>query len=470
MLHVWLMSQQSPLFVWRPEQKTWQPQADWQQIRANFGDSTVCLYFPSRHLQQVSTELSASQLKQLGEAGRQYLFEETSLTPVEQLTVRELHSGMGQQLFAVANNDLQAWQQSAVLGNYTLTALLPDFLLLPIPEEGAGQQLNLYQDQFTTLIRQSESQGMAVSFLPLVIERLPHLNEVCVLAPIASTAAPLTTQALVDSLKDGLNDTLDDTADAAKADLTATLLTPQSETPDSFVADSVDSDSADSASSMSSNLASNSLSSGISLQKQDLGAQLRSDIIITELTAQPLPVSLPERHPLNFYSKSSDSRLSPYLKVTLMVAMMALVFQLSADALQYYQYKQATDATKLATRAQYNAWFPNEPLSPTNTVEVALKPKLAGAADAQSEHLLILTRLAPLIKQSSLVAQTLVIEPNSLSFTVVGDSRESLDKFASTLTAQGFNASLGSVGNPEPNKVAGQVTIAIAEPAVSKES
>lgn len=471
MLHVWLMSQQSPLFVWRPEQKTWQPQADWQQIRANFGDSTVCLYFPSRHLQQVSTELSASQLKQLGEAGRQYLFEETSLTPVEQLTVKELHSGMGQQLFAVANNDLQAWQQSAVLGNYTLTALLPDFLLLPIPEEGAGQQLNLYQDQFTTLIRQSESQGMAVSFLPLVIERLPHLNEVCVLAPITSTAAPLTTQALVDSSKD----TLEDTADADKADLTANLLTPKSETPDSFVSDSfvsgsVDSDSADSASSMSSSSASNSLSSGISLQKQDLGAQLRSDIIITELTVQPLPLSLPERHPLNFYSKSSDSRLSPYLKVTMMVAMMALVFQLSADALQYYQYKKATDTTKLATRAQYNAWFPNEPLSPTNTVEVALKPKLAGAADAQSDHLVILTRLAPLIKQSSLVAQTLVIEPNSLSFTVVGDSRESLDKFASTLTAQGFNASLGSVGNPEPNKVAGQVTIAIAAPAVSKES
>lgn len=456
MLHVWLMSQQSPLFVWRPEQKTWQPQADWQQIRANFGDSTVCLYFPSRHLQQISTELSASQLKQLGEAGRQYLFEETSLTPVEQLTVKELHSGMGQQLFAVANNDLQAWQQSAVLGNYTLTALLPDFLLLPIPEEGAGQQLNLYQDQFTTLIRQSESQGMAVSFMPLVIERLPHLNEICVLAPIASSVASLTTQALVDSLKD----TLEDTADADRADLTANLLMPQSET----------SDSLDSASSTSSSSESHSLSPSISLQKQDLGAQLRSDVIITELTTQPLPVSLPERHPLNFYSKSSDSRLSPYLKVTMMVAMMALVFQLSADALQYYQYKKATDATKLATREQYNAWFPNEPLSPTNTVEVALKPKLAGGVEAQSEHLAILTRLAPLIKQSSLVAQTLVIEPNSLSFTVVGDSRESLDKFASTLTAQGFNASLGSVGNPEPNKVAGQVTIAIAETAVSKES
>lgn len=460
MLHVWLMSQQSPLFVWRPEQKTWQPQADWQQIRANFGDSTVCLYFPSRHLQQISTELSASQLKQLGEAGRQYLFEETSLTPVEQLTVKELHSGMGQQLFAVANNDLQAWQQSAVLGNYTLTALLPDFLLLPIPEEGAGQQLNLYQDQFTTLIRQSESQGMAVSFLPLVIERLPHLNEICVLAPIASSVAPLTTQALVDSLKDTLEDTLEDTADADRADLTANLLMPQSET----------SDSLDSARSASSSSESHSLSPSISLQKQDLGAQLRSDVIITELTTQPLPVSLPERHPLNFYSKSSDSRLSPYLKVTMMVAMMALVFQLSADALQYYQYKKATDATKLATREQYNAWFPNEPLSPTNTVEVALKPKLAGGVEAQSEHLAILTRLAPLIKQSSLVAQTLVIEPNSLSFTVVGDSRESLDKFASTLTAQGFNASLGSVGNPEPNKVAGQVTIAIAETAVSKES
>lgn len=50
-----------------------------------------------------------------------------------------------------------------------IVALLPDFLLLFVPEEGAGQQIILYQDKHTMLLRQSLYQGMAISYLPLML-------------------------------------------------------------------------------------------------------------------------------------------------------------------------------------------------------------------------------------------------------------------------------------------------------------
>jgi len=407
-LHVWLRGQHSPLLLWQAAQKTWQEYADWQQVRDATSEQSVCLYFPSQYVQQLQTELTPTQLKQLGETGKQYLFEEISLIPAEQLSIREIHNGPSNQpltapLYATGRNDIAAWLQSAQLGNFSIVALLPDFLLLPVPVDGIGQQLNLYQDRHTTLIRQSEVQGMAVSYLPLVIERLPHLSEICVIAAV---------DAVIDSDNDNM--------DAVAASLAAL--------------------------------------------KNSLPEQASADIILTPLAVSPMPVANAERHSLNFYAKPSSLKLSPYLKVTMMVAVAALVFQLSADALQWYHYKQATAATKQATAAQYQAWFPEERLSPKNSIQLSLEPKLTTNNAAESQHIALLNRIAPLIKQSALTAQALEIEPTTLSFTVVGDNRDSLDKFASTLSAQGIEASLGSVNNSEQDKVAGQVTVNITPP------
>ncbi|WP_131669025.1 type II secretion system protein GspL [Psychrobacter pygoscelis] len=436
MLQVWLRRQHSPLLVWDSALKTWQSHLDWLQLRDALGEQSVCLYFPSWHIQQLSSELSSAQLKQLGVTGKQYLFEETSLTPADQLSIRELNSALGNQLFAVSQNDIDAWQQSALLGGFTISALLPDFLLLPVPTEGAGQQLSLYQDSQTTLVRQSETQGMAASYLPLLIERLPHLSEINVLA-VADTGtdaeSSLTTKATIDNLTDPHRE-IDDSnlsqVTIPEGDLDSTQLSLNK-----------------------------AVTSKDTLQTQIAENQGAQDIVITQLMTPPMPISAPERHALNFFVKPANFNLSPYLKVTIMVALAALVFQLSADALQWYRFNQATAATKLATTAQYDAWFPNEPLSPTNDLQVQLQPKLTSAGTAGSEHLALLLRISPLIKQSSLAAQSLVIEPTMLSFTIVGDNRDSLDKFANSLTAQGIDASLGSVNNSDQDKVAGQVTI-----------
>ncbi|MGE6359968.1 type II secretion system protein GspL [Psychrobacter glacincola] len=406
MLHVWLRAQHSPLAVWHEDIQQWQTVDGWQQLQTIYGNyktnaqKTLCLYFPSSHILQVDTELNATQLKQLGNSGKQYLFEETSLTPVEQLAIRQISEVDNHQLYALAQSDIESWQQSAKLAGMSITALLPDFLLLPTPDEGAGQQVTLYQDEQTMLLRQSLRQGMAVSYLPLIFERFPHLSEVNILPPITA---------------------LDDFSKPTNSAM-----------PTSFMAKT---------------------------------AALVADhqLLLTTLSTPPKPVDSPERHALNFFIKSTDSKLSPYLRVAAMVALSALVLQMVTDGLQWYQYNKAAVATKAEIAAQYQAWFPNEPLSSRTKLQVQLQPKLRSDSQAPASHMAALTRISPLIKQSSLRAQALVMQPSALSFTLIAPDRNSLDKFTSTLVAQGLNAKLAQVNSNEQGQFSGQVTVNVVE-------
>ncbi|WP_201572607.1 type II secretion system protein GspL [Psychrobacter nivimaris] len=414
MLHVWLRAQHSPLAVWHEDIQQWQMVDGWQQLQTIYGNyksnsqKALCLYFPSSHALQVDTALNAAQLKQLGNGGKQYLFEETSLTPIEQLNIRQLSHADTTQLYALAQNDIEAWQQSVQLAGMNIVALLPDFLLLPPPEEGAGQQVTLYQDSQTMLLRQSLRQGMAVSYLPLMFERFPHLSEVMVLPSI---------EAAIDVSLDSL-------------DSSSTLeLVAQTKT---LIAD--------------------------------------HQLLLTTLPTVPKPIDSPERHALNFFMKSTDSQLSPYLRVAMMVALSALVLQIATDGVQWYKYNEATAATKTAIAAQYQSWFADEPLSTRTKLQVQLQPKLRSDSQAPASHMAALSRISPLIKQSSLHAQSLVMQPSALSFTLIAPDRGSLDKFTSTLVAQGLNAKLAQVNSNDQGQFSGQVTVNVVENNIAENS
>lgn len=421
MLHVWLRAQHSPLVVWHEDIKQWQLVDSWQQLHDIYGSyktnsqKSVCLYFPSSHVLQVESELNTAQLKQLGISGKQYLFEETSLTPVEQLAIRQVTENTSHHLYALAQSDIEAWQQSAKLVGMNIVALLPDFLLLPMPEEGAGQQIVLYQDQQTMLLRQSLYLGMAVSYLPLIFERFPHLSEVLLL--------PAIDDAFVDSrhATGRVNEPAFDAVDLTKHETTTKA----------------------------------------SYQAAAMIAE--HQLLLTTLAAAPKPLEIPERHALNFFIKSTDSQLSPYLRVAMMVALSALILQMATDAVQWYQYNAATKATKTEIAAQYQSWFPNEPLSTRTKLQVQLQPKLRSDSQAPNAHIAVLSRISPLIKQSSLRAQALVMQPTALSFMLIAPDRGSLDQFTNTLVAQGLNAKLEQVNGNEQGQFSGQVTVDVID-------
>ena len=425
MLHVWLRAQHSPLAVWHEDVQQWQSVAGWQQLHDIYSSyksnshKTVCLYFPSSHVLQVDTELNGTQLKQLGNTGKQYLFEETSLTPVEQLAIRQTSLADSQYLYALAQGDIEAWQQSAKLVGMSIAALLPDFLLLSVPEEGAGQQITLYQDDQTMLLRQSLYQGMAVSYLPLIFERFPQLSEVTVVPSI-----------------EAFDNTNFSDLDATKSDPSINLQNPVTTT-------------------------------DFSAQTAALIAD--HQLLLTMLTSTPKPIDSPERHALNFFIKSTDSQLSPYLRVAMMVALSALVLQIATDGVQFYKYNQATMATKTAITNQYQSWFPDERLNPRTNLTTQMAPKL-GTNGQASPHIAVLSRISPLIKQSSLKAQSLVMQPSALSFTLIAPDRDSLDKFANTLFTQGLTAKLERVNSNEQGQFSGQITVSINEEGTTPES
>lgn len=451
MLHVWLRAQHSPLLVWQAAAKQWQALSGWQQLQESYNDyygyksgskpgrdKKLCLYFPSTHLLQVDTQLSASQLKQLGDSGKQYLFEESSITAVEQLTVRQQSYGSSHHLYALAKDDIESWQQSAILAGFSISALLPDFLLLPVPEEGAGQQVVMYQDAQTTLLRQSPQQGMAVSYLPLVFERLPYLSEVYLVAALDQSASAVESAPTVADLHNGIEDSL---IDSASIDLSKT---------DSSTSVTINGDTL------------------TNTQKDDFATQTSAllaeqQILLTSLSAQPTPIDAPERHALNFFVKTSDTKLSPYLRVAAMVAMSALVLQIAADGLQVYRYNAASEATQTAIASQFQSWFPEDRLNPRTQLQTQMSAKLRSSSQAPASHMAILARISPLIKQSSLQAQTLVMQPSMLSFTLIAPNRDSLDEFANTLVAQGIAANLQRVNGNEQGEFSGQITVNIVE-------
>lgn len=148
----------------------------------------------------------------------------------------------------------------------------------------------------------------------------------------------------------------------------------------------------------------------------------------------------------------------------MMVALSALLLQIAADGLQVYRYNAAADATQTAVAAQYQAWFPNEVLNTSRTkLQVQMQPKLQSGDAASASHIAVLARISPLIKQSSLHAQALVMEPQLLSFTLIAPDRNSLDQFTSTLTAQGVAATLERVDSNEQGQFSGQVTVNVTD-------
>ena len=428
MLHVWLRAQHSPLAVWHEDVQRWEVVEGWQQLQAIYGSyktnaqKTLCLYFPSSHVLQVDTDFNTAQLKQLGINGKQYLFEEMSLTPVEQLAIRQISHADHHQLYALAQSDVESWQQSAKLVGMNITALLPDFLLLPTPEEGAGQQVTLYQDTQTMILRQSLRLGMAVSYLPLIFERFPHLTEVNLLPSIESSDGASNLSAS-DNIIDAFNGTIESNR---HVDLQKPL-------------------------------------TQLSAMAQTAALITEHQLLLTTLTTTPIPLENPERHGLNFFVKSTDSQLSPYLRVAIMVALSALVLQMATDGVQWYQYNNATVATKSEIAKQYQSWFADEPLSARTKLQVQLQPKLNSDSQTPASHMAALARISPLIKQSSLHAQALVMQPSSLSFTLIAPDRDSLDRFTSTLAAQGLNAKLEQVNGSEEGQFSGQVTVNVVE-------
>ena len=195
MIHIWLPTQHAALRLWQQTTQTWQTADDWQTLATLANLQTTqsaklqaCLYFPSVNLLTIQPTLSASQLNALGDTGRRYLFEDISIGSVEDLQVKIQPTATNSELpalFGLHAADIHSWINAAALAGIEIVALVPDFLLLPTIDNRIDTRMDTsiattsavyYQDTDTQLLKLHTYHGMAVSFLPLVLTKLPMLE------------------------------------------------------------------------------------------------------------------------------------------------------------------------------------------------------------------------------------------------------------------------------------------------------
>nr|WP_050324305.1 type II secretion system protein GspL [Enhydrobacter aerosaccus] len=205
MIHIWLPTQHAALRLWQQTTQTWQTADNWQTLATLANLQTTqsaklqaCLYFPSVNLLTIQPTLTASQLNALGDTGRRYLFEDISIGSVEDLQVKIQPTVSNSELpalFGLHAADVHSWINAASLAGIEIIALLPDFLLLPTIDTRIDTSIATgtntratetrvtpttsavyYQDADTQLLKLHTYHGMAVSFLPLVLTKLPMLE------------------------------------------------------------------------------------------------------------------------------------------------------------------------------------------------------------------------------------------------------------------------------------------------------
>lgn len=201
MIHIWLPTQHAALRLWQQTTQTWQTADDWQTLATLANLQTTqsaklqaCLYFPSVSLLTIQPTLTASQLNALGDTGRRYLFEDISIGSVDDLQVKIQPAVTNSELpalFGLHAADIHSWINAASLAGIEIIALVPDFLLLPTIDTRMDTSTNTrdtetratpitsavyYQDADTQLLKLHTFRGMAVSFLPLVLTKLPMLE------------------------------------------------------------------------------------------------------------------------------------------------------------------------------------------------------------------------------------------------------------------------------------------------------
>lgn len=126
---------------WQLENNQWQSATSIEEliqaIQPVYQKKEAIVFFPQQSAQFFEQNLTKAQYKQLGQQGIQYLLEDYSIEPIEHLAI--FHHFQHEQIsfMALSQQVRETYQQVLALLPWQVQALLPDFLLLPEPEEGS---------------------------------------------------------------------------------------------------------------------------------------------------------------------------------------------------------------------------------------------------------------------------------------------------------------------------------------------
>jgi len=138
-----------------------------QDIKLYQGEEAV-VFFPSREVQILQQKFSKVQYKQLGTDGLKYLLEEYVILPIDQMKVFS-HFQQPNQVFVLGINQhaVTTMQHSLSLIPLKIISLLPDFLILPVPDMGQSILVNI---NGYLLVRENEFLGNSIDNLGLFLD------------------------------------------------------------------------------------------------------------------------------------------------------------------------------------------------------------------------------------------------------------------------------------------------------------
>ena len=168
------------LYLWMPEANgvwQWSRGSDWtksstleqliQDIKLYQGEEAV-VFFPSREVQILQQKFSKTQYKQLGVDGVKYLLEEYVILPIDQMKVFSYFQQPDQvSILGIHQYAVTTMQHSLSLIPLKIVSLLPDFLMLPVPEVG---QTILANVNGQLLVREGEFLGNSIDDISVYLD------------------------------------------------------------------------------------------------------------------------------------------------------------------------------------------------------------------------------------------------------------------------------------------------------------
>lgn len=168
------------LYLWMPEANgvwQWTDGEFWnvastteqliQDTLSYHGQESV-VFFPSRHAQILELSIPKAQYKKMGAEGIKYLLEEYVVLPIDAMKVLHQFKQEDQlSILGIANSTVETYQHSLHLLPFKIDALLPDFLILPVPETGHTVLANIGD---RLIARDSEYSGYSIDDLSLFLD------------------------------------------------------------------------------------------------------------------------------------------------------------------------------------------------------------------------------------------------------------------------------------------------------------
>ncbi|GAA5003638.1 type II secretion system protein GspL [Acinetobacter puyangensis] len=158
-------------WLWQLDDGAWQVADSIDQliqtVQILYKGIDCVVFFPSQSAQFFTQALPRAQYKQLGQQGVAYLIEEYTIDPIDHLAIfHDFHDDQVN-FMAMSQMTRETYQKSLALLPWHVLALLPDFLLVPVPDK---DNCNIAQIFDRKLVRWSLYRGWSFDDVTLLAQ------------------------------------------------------------------------------------------------------------------------------------------------------------------------------------------------------------------------------------------------------------------------------------------------------------